>query len=74
MSKYWFTTFHSEYDALVFERVMRENGVPVKLLPVPRQLSSSCGIAARYSAELHEKVVAACKNHNLQYDGYHYLN
>ncbi|MBS3977144.1 MAG: DUF3343 domain-containing protein [Syntrophomonadaceae bacterium] len=69
MSGYCYATFHSEYDALVFERVMKECGLPVKLLPVPRFLSSSCGVAARFSANLYEQVVATCNNRNLQYDG-----
>ena len=73
MSGYCYATFYSEYDALVFERVMKENGVPVKLLPVPRYLSSSCGIAARFSVDLYEQVVATSNNRNLQHDGFHHV-
>ncbi|MCL5982462.1 MAG: DUF3343 domain-containing protein [Firmicutes bacterium] len=45
-------TFHSVSQALRFEKLALAQGVAVKLIPVPRIISSSCGIAARFAAEI----------------------
>jgi len=40
-------TFHSTHSALVMERVLKAEGLGIKIIPVPRVISSSCGLAAR---------------------------
>lgn len=40
-------TFFTHSGAIRFENFMRKNGISVMLMPVPRKLSSSCGIAAK---------------------------
>jgi hypothetical protein len=40
--------FHVTYSVLKAEKLLREREVTVKLIPVPRQISSSCGIALRF--------------------------
>ncbi|NMA85292.1 MAG: DUF3343 domain-containing protein, partial [Epulopiscium sp.] len=40
---YCVVTFHVTQHALIFEKAMKEADYPVKLMPVPRQVSSSCG-------------------------------
>lgn len=45
-------TFHSVSQALRFEKLALSQGVAVTLIPVPRIISSSCGIAARFSGEI----------------------
>ena len=44
--KYCVITFDTVQQSLVFEKHLIENEIAVKLMPVPRQLSSSCGTAA----------------------------
>jgi hypothetical protein len=41
-------TFHSVSQALRFEKLLQQEKIAVKMIPVPRILSSSCGIAARF--------------------------
>ena len=43
-------TFHATYAVLKAEQLLQARGVSVKLIPVPRQISSNCGIAARRPA------------------------
>lgn len=43
-------TFHSVSSALYLEEVLRSRGVACKVIPVPRELSSSCGYAAEIDA------------------------
>jgi hypothetical protein len=40
-------TFYTQSGAFKFERLLKQEGISVTLMPVPRRLSSSCGIAAR---------------------------
>lgn len=56
MDEYLVVTFPSVSQALRFEKLMSELKKPVKLIPVPRVISSSCGIAARLPGELASTV------------------
>lgn len=40
-------TFHQLTDALMFEESAKKNEPEFRLIPVPRKISSSCGLAAR---------------------------
>lgn len=56
MKKEYVITFHTHYEAILCKRslevVAKEGGVTIKMIPVPRELSSSCGTAIRLEAEL----------------------
>ena len=41
--------FYTHSGAIKFQRRMKSLKVPCKLMPVPRSLSSNCGIGARIS-------------------------
>lgn len=49
-------TFYSSHHALRAERVLQLRGVPVRTVPCPRELSSSCGVALRFPFTCHEQV------------------
>ncbi len=38
-------SFHTTADAIALERVCKGNNCPGRLLPVPRSITSDCGIA-----------------------------
>ena len=42
---------YSTSHAIQAERVLRKAGLPVKLIPTPRHLSSDCGSAVRIAAQ-----------------------
>lgn len=44
-------TFYSHFGAIRYMRLCREAGCTAQLMPVPRNLSSSCGTCVRYEAE-----------------------
>lgn len=64
-------TFHVTQHALIFEKTLKEKGYSVKLMPVPRQVSSSCGTAARISCDEKEEILKVCEECNLNIDGFH---
>lgn len=47
----YLATFFSHYGAIRFGRTLRERGLEHKLMPVPRQVSASCGTCVRFTAE-----------------------
>ncbi len=43
-------TFHSVSGALLLERMLKRQGVAGSVIPVPRELSTSCGYAVEADA------------------------
>lgn len=44
-------TFYSHFGAMRYMHLCRDASLPAKLMPVPRDLSSSCGTCVRYEAD-----------------------
>ena len=44
----YIATFFTHSGAVKYQNHLKNQGIPVELMPVPRKLSSSCGIAARF--------------------------
>ena len=70
---YCVVTFEITQHALIFEKLLKENGLGVKLMPVPRQLSSSCGTAAYVTCEEKNKILNLCNQGNIPIDHFHEL-
>ena len=51
--------FESVSHALRAEKIMKTENIPCKLIPVPRRLSSDCGVCMRFSAAQREQVERA---------------
>ena len=47
----YIATFYSHFGAIRFKRLCRDAGISAELMPVPRNLSSSCGTCVRYGGE-----------------------
>ena len=52
MKKEYIITFHTHYEAILCKRSLesKEGLSLIKMIPVPRELSSSCGTALRLEA------------------------
>ena len=66
---YYVATFHSVSQALRFEKLLLSQGVTIKLIPVPRVLSSSCGIAARFGEDVFPKITDLAHNGPAELEG-----
>jgi len=51
MNKY-IATFYSHFGALSYYKTIKGQRIAAKLMPVPRQLSSSCGTCVYYEHNL----------------------
>lgn len=49
-------TFYSHFGAVRFKKACQGLGWPARLMPVPRDLSSSCGTCVRYEGDIPEPV------------------
>jgi hypothetical protein len=73
--------FHSIHRVMRAEKILKSCGVDVRLVPVPRQLSSDCGLAlvfplSQRNAVQEELEAAGClfeEVHASRDDGYHRL-
>ena len=44
-------TFYSHFGAIRFKKLCEGRGWPARVMPVPRDLSSSCGTCVRYRSD-----------------------
>lgn len=68
---YCVVTFQITQHALIFEKNMKELGHTVKLMPVPRQVSSSCGTAAKIPCNKKEEILNICDEKKIPIEGFH---
>jgi len=54
-------TFYSTYDALKTEKILGKENIKVELIPVPRTISSDCGIGIDFNCEEQEKIKEVLK-------------
>jgi len=47
----YISTFYTHSGAVKYQRFMKKKGIKIELMPVPRKLSSNCGIGARFTLE-----------------------
>ena len=47
----YIATFYSHFGAVRFKRICEGAGRKAKMMPVPRDLSSSCGTCVRYEGD-----------------------
>lgn len=59
-------TFHTTADAIAMERLCKEQNIPGRLIPVPRELTSDCGMAWSLPPEAEQQLDAALTAHPIE--------
>jgi hypothetical protein len=54
---YWVALFKSVSYALMAEKVLKKEGIPFKLIPVPKEISADCGVCLRFTADARETIL-----------------
>jgi len=67
---YIYVTFKTTNDALNFEDILK-NTLPFWLVPVPRELTHNCGIAARFKDIDKSDVENLINQYDVTYDMIH---
>ncbi len=62
-------TFDVTSMAVMFEKYCRAAGLQVKIVPVPRQISASCGLACSYPCEAIETILKICEEKKIEISG-----
>ena len=65
---YFIVTFHTTSDAMHLEKVVLENSVNGKLIPVPRSLTPGCGLAFRSDLEEKEIIKTLIEENDIEVD------
>ncbi len=58
--------FHSIHRVMQAERVLKEEGADILLIPAPRQLSADCGLAVRFDPEQQQRVETILQREGLE--------
>jgi len=67
MERYGYITFKSVSFAMKFETAIKKYNVKVKIIPVPRSISTSCGFCAKFNIDDKDRLDSITKMHNLEY-------
>jgi len=65
---YGVVLFHTTSSAIRAEKVLKKEGCALKLIPTPRQFSSDCGIALRFSWDKRQQVKALLEESKVEID------
>ena len=60
---YWVALFDSVSHVMKAEKVLKEANIPYKIIPVPKSISSDCGVCVRFLPEQKESIVEALCSH-----------
>ncbi|HID87857.1 MAG TPA: DUF3343 domain-containing protein [Anaerolineae bacterium] len=70
---YGVVLFYSTSGAVRAEKVLQRAGLGVKLIPVPRHLSSDCGVALRFEWAHREEVRSLLEGAGVEVEGLHQI-
>ena len=73
MTEHGVVLFYTSSSAMRAEKLLTKENYTVKLVPVPRQFSSDCGIALRFDWHQHEQVRSELDKAQVEIDAIHRL-
>ncbi|MDP3387019.1 MAG: DUF3343 domain-containing protein [Eubacteriales bacterium] len=62
-------TFPNLTNAMKFEKKMKEMDMNIKIIPVPRSISSSCGICGKFDCAKKADIEELCHKNHIRFDG-----
>ncbi len=74
MASYGVVLFNTTSSAMQAEAVLTRAGMPVKMIPTPRELSSDCGLALRFTWTSAEDVQKLLEKMCVETAGIHELH
>jgi len=71
MTEYGIILFYTTSSVMQAEKVLKKAGVSTKLIPVPRQFSSDCGISLRFEWANYKKTKTIMDSARVELQSYH---
>ncbi|SHJ12027.1 DUF3343 domain-containing protein [Lutispora thermophila] len=65
----YIATFNSTHHALTFERAAKNCNLKIIIMPVPRSIKASCGLAIKFSEDALDDIKSLINEKNLNYSG-----
>ncbi len=62
-------TFHTTAEAIAMEKACKDGQIPGRLIPVPRQISSGCGLSWSMPVEWKPEIEQFMNSHGLGCEG-----
>ena len=53
---YWVALFPSVSHVMKAEKILNTENLPIKIIPVPKVISSDCGVCIRFNYDISEKI------------------
>lgn len=66
-------TFDTTHNALRFEKTLKQNEIGITVMPVPREISASCGLAVKFGRQHIDKVKELTSSNEIQVKGYYQI-
>lgn len=66
-------SFAKTTDAMAVEKYCMANGLPGRLIPIPREITAGCGLAWKAAPEDEESLVAGLSAAGLTWSGLYHL-
>lgn len=58
-TQYYVALFDSVTHAMKAEKILKISGIPHKIIPVPREISSDCGVCIRFDKDSIDDITSA---------------
>jgi hypothetical protein len=62
----YLAVFNSAHRVMKAESILKSRGLPILLIPAPRQLMTDCGLALRIGPDIREEVMRILAEEQLQ--------
>lgn len=62
-------TFQSTHHAIAGEKHIKEEGIAIKTIPTPREITASCGLSIKFELEDLERIQAIIAQNQLSIEG-----
>lgn len=66
-------TFASTTQAMAVEKYCMENGLPGRIIPVPREITAGCGLSWKAAPEDQQTLTATLQSSGLGWESVHIL-
>lgn len=66
---FYVITFDSTHHAIKGEKLLKDMGIEIKMIPTPREITASCGLSIRFEPQALETVKSGIRNSELLING-----
>lgn len=70
---YQVVLFYSVSHTLLAEKLIKKEKIPIKVIPVPRQISSDCGVCIMFLKQYREQIEKVLEG-RVDFDSIHSFN